>query len=339
MRRSLWLLCLILLSGLALAQDGIQQFSDLGSCKLESGQSISTCRIGYRTYGTMNADKSNVVMVATWFLGNSHQVGSTYVGKDKIVDSSKYFVVVVDALGDGISSSPSNSSDQPRMRFPQFTIRDMVTTQHRLLAETFHLSHIHAVFGGSMGGMQALQWAYSYPDFMDRIVAIVPSPRLSSYDLLLWRSELNAIQDSVEWRGGDYTGRPLMKTVVDIHKLHLETPQKIVREVPANDYPGFAEKDEQEFRFDPNDEIRQLQAMMTQDVAPGKSIDEMAKMLKPRTMIVVALQDMMANPTTAIQLAKAAHLPLIELTGDCGHLAPGCESEKVDPAVKKFLAE
>jgi homoserine O-acetyltransferase len=101
----------------------------------------------------------------------------------------------------------------------------------------------------------------------------------------------------------------------------------------------FAEKEESGFHFDPNDEIRQLQAMMSQDVAPGKSIAEMAKALKPQTLIVVATQDMMVNPTPATELAKAAHAELIELTSDCGHLAPGCEAEKVNPAVREFLAK
>jgi homoserine O-acetyltransferase/O-succinyltransferase len=329
----------LFLASFIAAQEGTQQYADLGSCRLENGQSIADCRIGYRTFGIMNADRSNVALLTTWFLGNSEQVSNSAVGSDKFVDPSKYFIIAVDALGDGVSSSPSNSKAQPRMHFPVFTIRDMVETQRRLLLETFHLDHVHAILGGSMGGMQALQWAYSYPGFMDRVVALVPSPRLTSYDLLLWRSELNAIQSDVEWRGGDYTGAPMIKTVVDIHKLHLQTPSKMVNDVQRSAYPKFAEDDEMGFRFDPNDEVRQLQALMSQDVAPGKSMEEMAKMLKPPTMIVVATQDMMANPIPATQLAKVAHLPLIELTSDCGHLAPGCESAKVNPAVREFLAK
>jgi homoserine O-acetyltransferase/O-succinyltransferase len=330
---------LLFFSGFAFSQTTEQQFATFDSCPLESGQVIRECRIGYRTYGKLNTDHSNVVLVTSWFLGNAAQAGGAFVGASSLLDPAKYFVVAIDALGDGISSSPSNSSVQPRMKFPVFTIRDMVATQHRVLVETLHLSHIHAVLGGSMGGMQALQWAYSYPNFMDKVVAIVPTPRLTAYDLLLWRSELNAVQSDAEWRGGEYTGTPMIKTVVDIHKLHLQTPSKMVRDVPPTDYPMFAEKEESGFHFDPNDEIRQLQAMMSQDVAPGKSIAEMAKDLKPQTLIVVAKQDMMVNPTPATELAKAAHAALIELTSDCGHLAPGCEAEKVNPAVRSFLAK
>ena len=330
---------LLLLSGFAFSQTNAQQFANFDTCPLESGQVIRECSIGYHTYGKLNAERSNVVVVTSWFLGNAAQAGGAYVGAGSLIDPTKYFVVAIDALGDGTSSSPSNSRMQPRMKFPVFTIRDMVTTQHRVLVETLHLSHVHAVLGGSMGGMQALQWAYSYPKFMDKVVAIVPTPRLTAYDLLLWRSELNAIQSDVEWRGGEYTGMPMIKTVVDIHKIHLQTPSKIVRDVPPTAYPLFAEQEESGFHFDPNDEIRQLQAMMSHDVAPGKSFAEMAKGLKPQTLIVVAKQDMMVNPTPATELAKAAHAALIELTSDCGHLAPGCEAQKVNPAVRAFLAK
>jgi homoserine O-acetyltransferase len=330
---------LFLFTGLAFSQTNTQQFATFDTCPLESGQVIRECRIGYHIYGKLNADRSNVVVVTSWFLGNAAQAGQAYIGADSLIDPAKYFVVAIDALGDGTSSSPSNSTVQPRMRFPLFTIRDMVNSQHRVLVDTLHLSHVHAVLGGSMGGMQALQWAYSYPTFMDKVVASVPTPRLTAYDLLLWRAELNAIQSDVEWRGGEYTGTPMIKTAVDIHNLHLQTPSKIVREVPPTAYPLFAEQEESGFHFDPNDEIRQLQAMMSHDVAPGKSLAEMAKGLKPQTLIVVAKQDMMVNPTPATALAKAAHAQLIELTSDCGHLAPGCEAQKVSPAVREFLAK
>jgi homoserine O-acetyltransferase/O-succinyltransferase len=184
-----------------------QKFGDLGDFKLESGAVIRDCRIGYHTLGKLNDDKSNAVLWPTWFTGSSEQL-APLVGPDGYVDSSRFFVILVDALGNGVSSSPSNSSVQPHMDFPVFTIGDMVNTQHRLLTEKLGINHLRAVMGISMGGMQTFQWIVSYPEFMDKAVAIVGSPRLTAYDLLLWRSEASAIEEDKDWNGGNYSTKP-----------------------------------------------------------------------------------------------------------------------------------
>ena len=110
------------------------KIGDLGDFKLENGAVIRDCRIAYHTSGKLNDDKSNIVLWPTWFTGSSKQL-IPLAGSDGYVDPSRYFVIFVDALGNGISSSPSNSSVQPRMEFPVFTIRDMVNSQYRLLTE------------------------------------------------------------------------------------------------------------------------------------------------------------------------------------------------------------
>ena len=113
------------------AQD--QQFAHIGDFKLESGGVIRDCVMGYRTFGKMNSAKNNVVIFPTYFGGSSSDLDS-FIGTGKIVDSSVYYVIAVDALADGVSSSPSNSKLQARMQFPQITIRDMVNAEHELLA-------------------------------------------------------------------------------------------------------------------------------------------------------------------------------------------------------------
>src|SRR5207244_2386112 len=130
------------------------------------------------------------------------------VGPGKIVDSSKYYVVLVDALSNGISSSPSNSKLQPRMKFPKITMRDMVHTQHDLLTKFLHIEHVKAVLGVSMGGMQTFQWMVEYPGFMDKAVPILGSPRLAAYDLLHWQAQIDAIENDSAWHGGDYKKNP-----------------------------------------------------------------------------------------------------------------------------------
>jgi homoserine O-acetyltransferase/O-succinyltransferase len=134
----------------ACSLDGEQNFAHLGACKLASGQQIDQCRLGYRTWGTLNAQRSNAILVSTWFTGHSSELGDL-VGADAVIDPAKYFLIAVDALGNGLSSSPSNSTTQHGPAFPAFTTRDMVSAEYRLVTETLHLTRLHAVMGISMG--------------------------------------------------------------------------------------------------------------------------------------------------------------------------------------------
>ena len=201
LKRTIFLLAIVLaVCGVACAQDGQQQFASLGDFKLESGAVIRDCRVGYRTFGQLNAEKSNVVVFPTWFSGTTEQLAGSF-GPGKLVDTSKYYVVAMDALGNGVSSSPSNSTLQPRMKFPEFTVRDMVNSQHQLLIQALHIPHVKAVMGISMGGMQTFQWMVSYPDFMDKAVPIVGTPRPGAYDMLHWNLEVDAIMHDSGWNG------------------------------------------------------------------------------------------------------------------------------------------
>jgi homoserine O-acetyltransferase len=102
------------------AGGGTQQFADLGDFKLLSGAIIRNCRLGYRTLGNLNAQKSNGVVWSTWLGGTTKDLLPN-VSPGNVVDTRKYFAILVDAIGNGISSSPSNSKIQPLMRFPEFT--------------------------------------------------------------------------------------------------------------------------------------------------------------------------------------------------------------------------
>ena len=138
--RGLGLLCLFLAG---VSYGGDQQFATIGDFPLASGQTIRDCRLGYRTDGTLSDDRSNVVVVLTWFGGKSASLASS-IGPGKMFDTDRWYVVTIDALGNGVSSSPSNSSIQPGVSFPRFTIGDMVRSQHQLLTRVLKLERVHA---------------------------------------------------------------------------------------------------------------------------------------------------------------------------------------------------
>ena len=134
-----------------------QEYAEFSECRLLSGESIAPCRIGYRTFGTLNTDKTNAILIPTWYTGTSAE--HEYLASPEIVDPDRYYVIIVDALANGVSSSPSNSKPQANGRFPEITITDMVNSQHRLLTEVLDIPSLHGVVGLSMGGMQAFESA------------------------------------------------------------------------------------------------------------------------------------------------------------------------------------
>lgn len=320
------------------------QFANLGDFRLESGATIHDCRVAYRTFGKLDADKSNAVLFPTWFGGTTEDLVSL-IGPGKLIDSSKYFVITVDALGDGVSASPSNSQSQPRMTFPAIGIRDMVNSQHQLAQDVLHLPHLRAVMGISMGGMQSFQWMVAYPDFMDCVIPIVGSPKLTSYDLLLWQSGIHAIQADASWKGGDYTSPPEagLRTRADIEALAIQTPAYRVAHTKPEDFQKFldAEESGSVHGFDANNWIRQAQAMMGHDVSRpfGGDMAKAAAAVKSRVLVVVGLQDHMVNPTPALAFARLLRASTMELDSDCGHVVTSCEQTKIGIAIAQFLAK
>ena len=321
----------------AVAQE--QRFAQLGDFKIESGAVIRNCHIGYRTFGKLNEAKSNAILFATWASGTTAQLQSN-IGSGKLVDDSKYFVIAIDALSNGVSSSPSNSRLQPRMRFPKLTIRDMVNTQHEVLTKVLHVNHLRAVIGISMGGMQTFQWMVSYPDFMDKAVPIVGSPQLAPYDLILWQAQVDAIMNDRGWNNGTYSQNPARAAEAEFGALVLTTPENYNKHMTRHQVFAELEKEKKQTGFDANNKIRQAQAMIALDVTRpfAGSMERAAATVKARVLIIVAKQDHVVTPEPAIAFASLIRSQLLVLESDCGHMAPGCESEKVNQAVADFLA-
>ncbi len=324
----------------AIAQEGEQQFANLGDFKLESGEVIRDCRVGYRTFGQLNSDKSNAILFPTWFTGTTKELAENF-GPGKLVDSSKYFVVALDALGDGVSTSPSNSRLQPRMKFPRITIRDMVNSQHQLATEVLHLRHVRAVMGISMGGMQTFQWMVAYPEFMDKAIPIVGSPRLAAYDVMLWTAENDAIRNDPAWKNGEYAANPARKALAEFEALAITTPGKYNHDHTPQKALESVEKAKNDPAFDANDHIRQSEAMMALDVsAPfGGSMEKAAQAVRAKVLVIVNATDHMVTPGPALEFGKLLNAEVMELNNECGHLLLECEPAKVNAAVADFLAK
>src|SRR5678816_4476351 len=331
------LLFLHLFALVALAQQ--QQFANIGDLKLENGGVIRDCRIGYRTFGKLNGDKSNIIVFPTWAGGTTEQLQSS-IGPGKLVDSTTYFVVAIDALSNGVSSSPSNSRLQPRMRFPQFTLRDTVESQHKLLTKVLKIDRVKAIVGISMGGMQVFQWLVSYPDFMDKAIPIVGSPRLAPYDLLIWQAQIEALMRDRDWKGGNYSVNPARALDFAFGELLLTTPPDYNKRKTREQVLADLEKARRDSKsFDANDKIRQVQAMMQLDVTREfrGSLERAAHVVKAKVFVVVSRFDHVVTPGPAIEFASLVGTKTLNLESECGHLATVCESSRLDKAVADFL--
>ena len=322
----MWRLAAVLLLLSAGARASDQRFASLGDLTLESGEVIRDCRIGYRTAGALNASRSNVVVVLTWFGGRTADLQSA-IGPGKLYDTDRWFVVSIDALGNSVSCSPSNSAAQRGAAFPRFTVRDMVRSQHQLLTRELNLDHVHAIAGASMGGMQAWQWAVSYPKFARKIIAVVGTPRQTPYDLVLWRTELEAIEAADD----DEERREALEVMAGIGMLVLWTPEWTNR--AGHDVTKRLETQRKSIaRHDPYDYMSQLRAMIAHDIGPVEAFE-------PEVLTIVALEDLTVNPQPSRDLARKTGAHVVTLSGDCGHLASACESEIVRREVWRFLGQ
>ncbi len=187
--------------------DADHRSAELGGLALESGASIADFRQTYVTHGTLDAQGSNAVLVLPAITSNHHRL-DFLIGPGRALDPARWFVVAVDAVGNGHATSPSNSRQQPRLRFPGFGIRDMVAAQRRLLTEHLGITRLHAVVGASMGGMQALQWAVSHPGFMARAIAMTPMARTSAWSIAVNEATRSCLRADRAWGPEGFSSNP-----------------------------------------------------------------------------------------------------------------------------------
>jgi len=318
---------------------GEQQYSDLKDFTLETGKIIKNCKLGYRTYGKLNEGKTNAVIFPTWFGGTSQNIGS-FMGSGKLADSARYFVIAIDAFGNGISSSPANSAEQDNESFPVFSIADMVKAEHKLVTEDLGIRHLYAAIGGSMGSMQVYQWLVTYPDFITKAVTYVPTPRVSSYELMNWNIMLTMIENGHKCGMQE---KDIMKPVNMLNILHSETPRAFVNEHPYESFQEYLGTYNQERKtiFTSYNFASQLRAMLSFNISKkfDNSLEKAALEIKAKVLVIVSLQDHTIEPKQALDFAKLIHAKVVTLNSELGHLAIGHELPVCSKAIAEFLDE
>ena len=182
---------------------------DLGEFELQSGVVLPDVRLAYKTYGELNKNGDNVVLLPTFYTG-SHIRNEGYFGPGRAIDPARHFVVSINLFGNGYSSSPSNTpAPFNAASFPEITFYDNIRAQHRLLTDALGIEHVALVAGWSMAGCQSFQWAAQYPDFVDAILPFCASAKTSEHNIVFLEGVKAALQADAVYADGNYTRPPL----------------------------------------------------------------------------------------------------------------------------------
>lgn len=184
--------------------------ADLGEFQFELGGRLANLRMSYVTHGTLNAHKSNAILLQHGFGANHHQYDHL-IGPGRPLDTNRYFIIATDALGAtqfGYEHSSSPTNTGLKMKFPSYNGRDMVKAQHRLITQVWGIERLLAVSGISSGADLSVQYAVSFPDFMDGIVPVVGGALWGTQGFFFLGQITNAITHCAGWNAGDYEDNP-----------------------------------------------------------------------------------------------------------------------------------
>ena len=294
--------------------DAPHRVAALGDLALESGELIRDFHQSYVTHGTLNSERTNAILVCASLTGNHHRL-DFLIGPGRALDPARSFIVAIDPIGNGLSTSPSSSVSQPGMRFPRFSVRDMVRAQHQLLTERLGVDSLHAVVGASMGGMQALQWAVSHLDFMRCCVAMTPMAKTSPWAALVTETARACLMADPAWTGDGFNAVPergwrayagLMSA------LQSRTPMALEEFLSdSNEAHAWFEQTVSQTRalgFDAHDYLYQSWAYEAHDVGTTPGFADTGAALaaiRARTLVLAPPLDLF-NPASAGRAAAAA---------------------------------
>ncbi len=185
-----------------------QQF-ELGDVTLLSGVVLRSAKLAYKTYGTLNTEHSNVIVLPTFYTG-THKRNEGFFGLGRALDPEQHFIISINMFGNGLSSSPSNTpSPHDGPRFPLVTLWDNVACQQKLLSEHFGITRIALVAGWSMAGCQAYQWATQFPEMVDAILPFCASAKTSPHNFVFLEGVKAALCADQAWNEGNYDSPPV----------------------------------------------------------------------------------------------------------------------------------
>lgn len=328
----------------------------LGDFKLEEGGTIRNCTLAYSTFGTLNDEKDNAVLVTTWYSGTNKIMEQVYTGRGRAIDPDHYFIVIVNQLGGGLSSSPHNTPAPFSMsRFPDLCVGDDVNAQYKLLTEQFGIERLELVVGGSLGAQQTYEWAARYPDMVKRAAPIAGTARTTTHDAVLIESMIDTIISDPSWNGGWYTNPRSVHAALRRHARYWAVMglspgffnEGLWREI------GFSSLDDFIVGFlehyflpmDPNDLLCQLRKHLRADVSrmTGGTLHEALLRIRAKTFVMPIDTDMLFFVKDCEYEQKS--IPGSELRiirSRCGHLGLfGIEKEftrQIDTNLRELLA-
>ena len=181
---------------------------DLGDVVLQCRKTLRGAKLAYKTYGTLNAAKDNAIVYPTWYSGQ-HYENEWLIGPGKALDPDKYFIIIPNMLGNGLSTSASNHpAPYDKSRFPNITAYDNVRQQHRLVTENFGISKLKLVTGWSMGALQTYHWGALYPDMVERILPFMGSAKCSRHNYVFLEGAKAALLADAAFKDGWYDTPP-----------------------------------------------------------------------------------------------------------------------------------
>ena len=335
------LLCVALPSG-AFAQSTYPDPVEGDYFVFKAGGKLDELRLHYRTIGSLKRDKNgratNAVLIMHGTTGSgasliSDNFAGVLFAPDGILDAEKYFIILPDGIGHGNSSKPS---DGLRMSFPKYDYDDMVRAQYLMLTEGLGVDHLRLVMGTSMGGMHSWMWGYAYPDFMDALMPLASLPaEIAGRNRMSRKMIMDAIMSDPEWRGGDYSEKPVRGLTAAAYVLAMmgSSPLQYQLQAPTRE-SSEAMLDTAVARYttylEPNDTIYAFDASRNYNPAP-----HLAKIKAP--LVAINSADDQINPPELMILetgikkvpnGKAVVLPITnETRGHSTHSYPAIWGE------------